>query len=198
VREPVRVSTILARLQDFGDIPKDILQNKANIGTDVHAAISAQANREWFPLEEERRIAYFESYGQWHAMANPAYYMTDKRCYDYNLGITGAVDAVVQLKPNGPMHLIDFKTSAKESLSRDGLSIWNMQAHLYFHLLKVNGIPVTTEFHWIQLRTKMSIDGYLGTNPKTFVYKYEHAIMERCLEEVHKYWEEYDNAKIFN
>lgn len=190
----VTVTQVLGRLQDFGNIDPKVIQNKGLIGKDVHSAIEAHITGGWFPLEEDRRIAYFDSYSKWPIGQHIEYKITEKRYYDNDLNLSGQVDAVIQTAMNRKI-LLDFKTSAKESFSRCGMSIWNMQGHLYMHLLRKNGIETADHFIFLQLRTKKTDDGYVGLTPKEYMYQYDQAVMDRCLEEVHKYWEEFDAAK---
>jgi hypothetical protein len=202
--EPVRVSTILSRLQDFGHIDPDVLKNKCEIGTDVHTAIKAHVDKDYFPMDEDRRICYFESYKLWANKALPMYEIMETRFKCPELNLSGQIDAVLFESVAFGLKLIDFKTSAKESFSRDGMSIWKMQAHMYGYLLKQNGITVNSRMEWIQLRTKrvkhefLGYDMIVGAPPKIFVYEYDPIVMERCIDEVHKYWDERNNAKCFD
>jgi len=197
MKREVRVTTVLSRLQSFGNIDPEVLKNKAQIGTDVHSAIEASTRGDWFPLEEERRIAYFGSYGMWSGTKTYNYVHTELELTDPDLCLIGHVDAVIE-DDMKVAYLLDFKTSAKESVTPEGLNIWNMQAHMYYHLLKVNGIHVKPEFMFLQLKTNKKNDDYLPAKPKLYTYAYDQAVMDRCLEEVHKYWYEYDEAMIFN
>lgn len=194
----VRVTTVLQRLQDFGNIDPAVLKNKGEIGTDVHKAIEAQVKNDWYPLEEPRRIAYFASYGMWEDVTKYDYKHTELELRDEDLWLIGHIDAVVRNKETGQLFLLDYKTSAKESMSTEGMSIWSMQAHMYYHLLKSNGYKVSPYFYFLQLKTRKKDDEYLPAKPKLYVYEYDQAVMDRCLEEVQLYWNEYDDAVIFN
>jgi len=192
----VTVTQVLSRLYDMPKIDPEIIKNKGEIGKDVHSAIEANITGNWFPLYEERRIAYYDSYGQWREADTFQYLITEQRYHDRDIFLSGQVDAVVKDKDYGTRHLLDFKTSANETFSRDGESIWSMQGHLYLYLLRKNGIDVSDDIVFLQLKTRKTDDGYIGIKPKEFRYKYDQAIMDRCLEEVHKYWEEFDSAKL--
>lgn len=194
--EYVRISEILSRLQDFRHIDPEVLQNKCNIGTDVHSAIEAHANFDFAAGKdlECRRLAYFDSYHLWYQKVKPVYKITERRFYDNELMITGQLDAVAVI--DNQLCLIDFKTGANESMTRDGTSAWRLQAHFYRHLLFNNGIMVGPEMRWVQLRTKRIKDPYFGSDmvigaiPKVFTYQFDPEVMSRCYDEVHKYWEE--------
>lgn len=203
--KPVRVSAVLARLVDYGHIDAAVLKNKQEIGSDVDEAITAMANGDWMPLLEERRIAYFDSYGQWHEENKPIFVRTHQRYECSVLNLTGEIDAVIQYgNEPGINYLIDYKCSAAEAKSRCGMSIWKMQAHMYGYLLRVNGFQLCDTYNWIQLRTKKVVDKVtgdtwiVGATPKVFSYKYDQDVMDRCIEEVHKYWEEKGGATDFS
>lgn len=198
MKREVRVTTVLQRLQDFGKIDPAVLENKANIGTDVHKAIEYRVKGDWYPEEEPRRIAYFGSYGLWEDLSQYEYVHTELELTDPNYWLIGHVDAIIRHKETQMLYLMDYKTSAKESMSREGESIWNMQAHLYYHLLRANGMQVSQQFMFLQLRTKKKDDEHLPAKPKLYVYDYQQCIMDRCLEEVQLYWNEYDDAVTFN
>ena len=190
----VTVTQVLKRLQDYGHIDPKVLENKGLIGKDVHSAIEASITGNWFPLAEERRVAYFDSYAKWSGIKDYEYKITEKRYYDRDLFLSGQVDAVVSELETDTLMLLDFKTSAKEPLAKDGMSIWSMQGHLYHHLLKKNGIDIGNRIIFLQLTAKKTIDGYIGTKPKEYYYDYDQVVMDRCLELVHQYWEEFDSA----
>src|SRR5208337_2431227 len=104
----VRVSQILARLKDYSHIDPVKLKNKCEIGEDVHKAIDANAKRDWYPLEEDRRLAYYHSYALWYKKTAPGFLLNETRYYDDFLRITGQIDAICWIPPIGHM-LVDFK-----------------------------------------------------------------------------------------
>lgn len=198
----VRVSEILSRLQDFGNVPPAILQNKAEIGTDVHTLINCHANSEFIPVEvEKRRLAYFHSYHLWAEEFKPIYKITEQRFNSDILMVTGQMDAIVTYHGHDDeLYLLDFKTSNKESFTRDGVSAWELQAHFYAQILIENDIQISEKMYWIRLRAEKvqnEITGeweYIGLRPHVHTYKFDQVVLDRCFEEAHRYWEERSNA----
>lgn len=196
----VRVSDILARLQSFKDIDPDILKAKADIGTEVHAAIYQDVHNEHIIMSTQRAEAYFDSYKIWNEKVNPKYTMMEMRLFDDNLMITGQLDALIA-DENGPI-LIDYKTSSKANEK-----IWNMQAHFYWYLLSANKMNVGTRMQWINLRQKkidcVNDDGepilddwgnklqkYVPLEPKVYEFNFNPKVLQECIDEANKYWDE--------
>jgi hypothetical protein len=197
MKREVSVTTVLKQLQDFGNIDPAIIENKGKIGTDVHKAIEAYVKQDWYPLDEPRREAYFGSYKLWKDRERYECKHTELELMDENLWLIGHVDAVIRNKENGQLFLLDYKTSAKESIGMEGLNIWCMQAHMYYHLLRANGYNVSPVFYFLQLRTKKKDEEHFPANPKLYAYEYDPEVMDRCIQEVNKYWNEYDNSITF-
>ena len=199
----VRVSDILARLQNFSTIDPDILANKAAIGDEVHAAIYKDVNNENVTLSTQRAEAYFDSYKLWHSEEKPIYLMMETRLFDDNLMITGQMDALIDHK-DGPI-LIDYKTSAKPNEK-----IWCMQAHFYWYLLHTNKMNVGNRMRWINLKQKkvpiVDDDGepirddwntiqyqYIPLKPKVHEFNFDPKVLQECIDEANKYWEDKAN-----
>lgn len=200
----VRVSDILARLQNFGSIDQDVLAAKAAIGTNVHDAINKFVLNQPYEHQCERERAYFNSFLSWNYKTNPKFLMMEARLFDDNLMITGQMDAIID-SPYGPV-LLDYKTSSKANEK-----IWNMQAHFYWYLAKANKVEVGNHMLWINLRHKkvnkvnddgqpilddftgMPIMTYEGTNPKVYEFTFDQNVLQECIDEANKYWEEKAN-----
>ncbi len=200
----VRVSDILSRLQNFGSIDQDVLAAKAAIGTNVHDAIYNDVQNKCANLETDRAEAYFDSYQMWRDETCPKYLMMESRLFDDNLMITGQMDAIIE-GDFGPC-LLDYKTSAKANEK-----IWNMQAHFYWYLCKANKIEVGNQMLWINLRhrkvnqvnddgqpilddfTGMPLMTYEAMKPKVYEFTFDQNVLQECIDEVNKYWEEKAN-----
>ena len=207
MRKHVRVSEILSRLQDFTSIDAAVLEAKAEIGTNVHNAIVQDATGQFPELNSDREAAYFESYRIWKEKHKPCYSMMESRFNCDNLMITGQIDAL--LKPESDTELpilIDYKTSAIPNVK-----IWTMQAHFYWYLLSENSIPAADIMFWINLRHKKIplIDDngdpildimekqsftYQELPPKVVEIHYDEKVLQECIQEAIRYWEEKDNA----
>lgn len=183
-KEYVRVSDIIGHLQDFSKIDPKVLDAKAKLGTNVHAAIGQLVTGEFPYLESEKAVGYLRSYERWHAEHKPQYLRMEQRLYCDNLMITGQMDAIVSVGNDQHM-LIDFKCSYKPSPD-----IWTLQAHFYHYLCKVNSIPTSNKMTWINLQKD-------GGKPKILTFEYSDDIMQKCIDMAHKFWEDRANAKTF-
>ena len=192
----VRVSEILSRFRDFSKINPTVLSEKAQVGTEVHCNIHRYKTGKFemfdkFPIRntntleiirwEERGQGYFNSFVKWDEENESVLHTMENRFYDNEIMLTGQIDALMQT--NGLPVLIDFKCSANSDVE-----VWSMQAHLYKHLLNLNGIEIDDYFLWMQLKKD-------GSHPKIFEIKFEEKIISKCIQEVIKYWEEKSDAK---
>jgi hypothetical protein len=190
----LRVTEILSRLQSFKHIDKEVLEAKADIGTNVHEAINNDLTGNPQIELSNREQAYFDSYKM---LKKPECFSTENRYYDDALIITGQIDVVARF--NEGLCLIDWKTSAKANHE-----IWKMQAHFYWYLLKQNGVDISDVMYFVNLRhRKVFIDGDLGEKityyepiiPTIHCYMFENEVLEKCIEEAHKSWSEIESAR---
>lgn len=204
----VRVSEILARLQSYADIDPEVLEAKAKIGTNVHKAIVQDCAGEFVVLESDRAHAYFESYKMWKqtlkfswdkfmALKDKQFNITQiPRLYCDTLMLTGECDGIFN-----DAHLIDWKCSANANPK-----IWNMQAHFYWYLLRENDYNIADRMYWINLRhtkhikkdpeTNLGYCTYHALSPVVHEFQFDEKVLSECIDEVNRYWEEYNCAKV--
>lgn len=197
----LRVSEILARLQDFGNIDPEVLENKQKIGTNVHEAILSDSIGDYPLLETERVAAYFGSYERWKNKEKPNYKMQIPRLYCDDLRITGEIDALADFGMKHPT-LCDWKCSATPNPE-----IWNLQAHFYWYLLKQNGIEVSDHMKWVNLRHKKwieegscgeLIERYASLPPVVVDFFFNEESLSRCIQEAQKAWEEKKDSLVLD
>lgn len=174
-----RVTEVLQPYTDFGHIDPKVLKNKCDIGTRVHEAIENYINENRDGAMQDDVRGYFKSFHEWSLATECEILYSEERYYDHTLRITGKIDSIINLG-NGLPVLVDYKTSAAESPIT-----WPMQAHLYFHLLKVNDIDVEPRFLFLKLDKN-------GRLPKVFEYKYSDNRMAGCIAAVKDFWEPKD------
>ena len=169
-----RVSEILAPFTDFGAIPQDVLERKAEIGTRVHEIIDDDIKGD-FPIVTPDTFGYFQSYQKWRALISPVFIESEVRYYDDTKMLTGRIDGLIKLEGEERGILIDFKTSVAESPT------WIMQGHLYHHLLFSAGKPVADRFLFIKLAK-------CGGVPSVFNYKFDPNRYRQCLQAIDDFW----------
>lgn len=147
-----RVSTIINQWDLFGHIDPNILENKRQIGDEVHEAIWCYFSGH-MPILEERSQKYFDSFKAWVEVTNPKIIAKEQRYYNDKMMVTGAVDLLVE-SDNGKVQVLDFKTSA--SASRGS---WQLQGAFYHHLAKSDSHEMAQSVQFVQLKK----DGSLPT-----------------------------------
>lgn len=173
-RQYARVSEILQQLNTYQGIDKGVLQNKADIGTELHKTLEAYIKGE-IPTPSPRIEGYYQSALKWiHAM-RPTFTCTEQRFYDHDFMITGAIDGVVSIAGEEPV-IFDWKTAASV------MDSWLYQFHFYHHLAIKNGKELGHRGLFIKLDKT-------GKIPYVKSYKYDGAIMARCRMLVDTYWE---------
>lgn len=126
-----RVSEILSILPGYKNIAPEVLERKAQVGTNVHNAIFLHGKDIPLNLTDEEQ-KYFESYQKWAEIVELKPILTETRLYDEGLKITGCVDYFGGFDKE--YLLIDYKTSVCEDKVK-----WPLQAAFYHELLLTNG-----------------------------------------------------------
>lgn len=175
-----RVSDIIRPFVDFSHIDPEVLQRKADLGSQVHEAIDDFLKGS-FPCLSRKALGYFDSFRQWFYTLHPRFLVTEQRYYHKELRLTGQIDAIVVMPHEKVPVLVDYKTSSQESPVS-----WSMQAHLYKMLLLHNGHPVADRFLFLRLHK----DGEL---PKAHIYHYDKDTETKCLMAISKFWKKKEN-----
>lgn len=161
---------IVAKIFQGSKIPIDIeiLENKGNIGTNVHTAIDAYLTEGLeIPLRIPER-GYFDSFHKWYKETGCEVVENEKRYYCDKLMITGAIDALVRLPGEEDLILVDFKTSASESPK-----IWPLQATFYHYLVSQTGIKLSPRLIFLKLDKH-------GEDPVVCEYTYSTQLLQVC------------------
>jgi hypothetical protein len=174
----IRVSSILQMIpsKEWGgkwgypmqQINPVVLENKANLGTNVHGAISAHVKDEFFVLCEKEE-KYFKSYLKWEKKVRPHQVVTEQRYFYEPMRLTGCVDMVAALGDNQATHLIDFKCTVTPDHVK-----WPIQAALYAFLMDVNDCLIDRKVFFIQLDPE-------GNFPKIHEYELTKEIWHTAL-----------------
>jgi len=169
-----RVTEIVNQFTDFSHIPFEVLENKRNIGSDVHLAIESEEEG-FFHIASDLSAGYIESYRRWKDSVKPKFKVMEKRFFDDDLKVTGQVDAIVKVQ--GLEFIVDFKTSASANKE-----VWPLQAHFYWHLTNKNEEMLDPRVVFIKLDKE-------GKLPKIYEYEFSLDTWKVCLAylEVYKY-----------
>jgi hypothetical protein len=173
-----RVSDILKPFVNFDGIDKIVLQNKAELGTEVHNAIEHIIKGEPLPHVVSKGTGYVKSFHKWMIALGPRFLKSEERYYCDDFMITGRIDTLIKIEGEDEALLVDFKTSVQESPT------WVMQAHLYYYLIqkKELSFPISKRFVFLKLDRH-------GSLPKVFEYKYSDLIHAKCMQAIDSFWE---------
>jgi hypothetical protein len=172
----IRVSSILAMIPTMGpdgkwgypmqNINQDVLQNKAGLGSSVHAAIAAHCRDEFVPISSKEE-GYLESYLKWENQIALQPHKIEERLYNEAMKLTGCIDMISLLA--GGYYITDFKCTA----SSDPVK-WPIQGALYHLLATANNIPVEKTCLFVQLDPK-------GALPKVHEYEITKDLMSAAI-----------------
>ena len=162
-----RVTDIIGMFFELNQIPKDILERKKEIGTDVHFAIEAYFTG-LFHVAMADSKPYIRSFDKWVKKEDPELVMTEFRLFDDDLKVTGCVDALI--REGQDIFIIDFKTSVNENKET-----WPLQAEFYYQLVKK-----TNEYQLSDTVKFIKLDKW-GEEPKIFTYQHSEELWQICL-----------------
>lgn len=113
-----RVTEVLRAYTNYEKIPNKILENKAAIGTSVHALCAEIAKGGWVPdgMIAEEHLGYVNSFRKWAATQVKKFVIIEKRFQNQFLGFTGQIDQVI-LGHDDKLYLADLKCSAKPNVT---------------------------------------------------------------------------------
>src|SRR5271157_1296805 len=89
-----RVSEVLSQWDKLSLINPDVLERKAQLGTNVHNAIANYYNGVPSVLTDEEGGKYYASFLLWNAERKASPIHIEKRLYDEETMLTGCIDAV--------------------------------------------------------------------------------------------------------
>lgn len=164
----IRISSILSIIPTLGSdqkwgfpiqsIDPDILQRKADLGSNVHQAIADHIRNEFCVITEKEQ-AYMNSYLKWEKSIDLKCHEVEKRFYYEPMKLTGCIDMIGKIEGENLYRIIDFKCT----VSPDHVK-WRLQAAFYAFLAQVNEMKLDSTCFFVQLNSN-------GDYPK--VHKYE-------------------------
>jgi len=174
----IRVSDVLSMMPSYDwvakkwsfpmqNIPEQVLTEKGELGTEVHAAIECHLRGDFYPLSK-KEDPYFKSFLKWHEHINPQVVVSEKRFKKPSMKLTGKVDLIANIGGNTPV-LIDFKNTAQPDHKK-----WAIQAALYHFLSRESHPKLSQEALFVQLDRE-------GKEPTTHWYTINDQLMNSAL-----------------
>lgn len=149
----LRVSLVIQAYKGPINIDRQILENKARIGTEVHSLCQRFLYGEkGLEATNQRAQNYFECFKKFcknGLLSEPT--LCEHRMFDKELGITGQLDLVCPVVGKKEYILIDLKTTAVADRAS-----WGLQGTLYSKMLMEErpDLPLADTFSFIQLKER--------------------------------------------
>ena len=122
---------------NFDAIPPEVLERACTRGTDFHRLAALHARSLWVDEIPESCEGFFRSFVGWYANFVKEAILVEHTFVHPTLGFTGTPDAIVRVKGDEGLTLLDWKTPAALSKS------WRLQVAAYSYLAEVNGYPIS-------------------------------------------------------
>ena len=118
--------------QAFANIPEDVLAIACARGTEFHRLVAMHVQNLWIDEIPENCAGFFRSFVGWYANFVEEVVGVELTFTHPTLGFTGTPDAIVRIKGDKGLTLIDWKTPAALSKS------WRLQLAAYKNLADTN------------------------------------------------------------
>ena len=129
------VTRVLGCFADWSAVPPEVLEAAALRGTKVHGAISATLAGLFVPDLPEELDGYVLSFLEWSRVIEEVV-LVESELVDEHFGFMGHPDAIVRIKGDKDLTVVDWKTPAAKG------PLWRAQLAAYAVLAKQNGFKV--------------------------------------------------------
>lgn len=130
------VTEILRPWADFSRIDPEVLALAANRGSDFHALAATHAQKLWVDEIPNNCVGFFRSFTDWFDCYVSEVVLVEQQLIDKANGFLGTPDAILRIKGDSGLTLIDWKSGQTASKT------WVIQVAAYRHLAEKNGYPI--------------------------------------------------------
>jgi len=106
----IRVTELLSELYNYVGVDPYVLENAKKRGTEVHRLCELYSQNIFINENEEYR-GYVNSFKNWFNTYVSSVYITEERINHHEYKITGKIDALIYIKGDNALTLLDIKTS---------------------------------------------------------------------------------------
>jgi len=135
------VTTIISQVGkywlNFDAIPPGVLERACTRGTDFHRLAALHASRLWIDEIPESCAGFFHSFTEWFDEFVEEAILAEQTLVHPTLHYQGTPDAIVRIKGDTGLILLDWKTPAVFSKS------WVIQCSAYKELAEANGYSIS-------------------------------------------------------
>jgi predicted RecB family nuclease len=121
---------------NFDNVPPDRLEFACQRGSDFHRLAALYAQKLWIDEVPESCVGFFRSFTTWFDEFVEEVVLVEQPLVHPTLHYKGTPDAIVRIKGDSGLILLDWKTPRALSKS------WRLQLAAYCELARVNGHPV--------------------------------------------------------
>ena len=129
------VTRVLGVFNSFDGVPPEVLEAAALRGTKVHGAISATLAGLFVPDLPEELDGYVRSFLGWLPVVEEVV-LVETQLVDQDNGFTGTPDAIVRIRGDEALSVVDWKTPATKG------KLWRAQLAAYKRLARKAGYDV--------------------------------------------------------
>jgi hypothetical protein len=130
------ISTVGKHWLNFDAVPKDRLEAACQRGSDFHRLAALHAQSLWVDEIPDDCAGFFKSFSGWLAAFVSEVVVVEQQFVDKTLGFTGTPDAILRIKGDPGLTLVDWKSGQTASKG------WRLQVSAYRHLAEINGYPI--------------------------------------------------------
>jgi hypothetical protein len=121
----------------FDNVPPDRLEAACQRGSDFHRLAALHASRLWIGEIPENCAGFFKSFTDWYDAFVGERILVEQPLVHLKLHYRGTPDAIVRIKGDTVLTLLDWKTPAAFSKS------WVLQCSAYKELAEANGYSIS-------------------------------------------------------
>lgn len=121
---------------NFDNVPPDRLEAACQRGSDFHRLAALHAQSLWVDEIPDECAGFFKSFSGWLAAFVSEVVVVEQQLVDKTLCFTGTPDAILRIKGDPGLTLVDWKSGQSTSKG------WRLQISAYRHLAETNGYPI--------------------------------------------------------
>ena len=131
------ISAVGKHWLNFDAVPPDKLEAACLRGSEFHRLAALQAQALWIDEVPPECAGFFRSFSDWLKAFVSEVVVVEQQFVDKTLGFTGTPDAILRIKGDTGLTLVDWKSG--QTASRG----WRLQISAYRHLAEVNDYPIS-------------------------------------------------------
>ena len=121
---------------NFDAVPPGVLERACARGSDFHRLAALHAQSLWVDEIPDDCAGFFKSFSDWMESFVAEVGVVEQQLVDVVLGFTGTPDAILRIKGDPGLTMVDWKSGQTASKG------WRLQIAAYRHLAEINGYDI--------------------------------------------------------